>query len=58
MFWLFATISLVAGTSFYILLGAVALEPFIKRLRRLGRQCKVGDFDEDGNLITRHDCWF
>ncbi len=57
MFWLFATISGISGTSFYILLGAAAFAPAMRGFRRLGRTCKVGSIGDDGNIITRHDCW-
>jgi hypothetical protein len=58
LFWLFTPIAVISGTTFYIILGASTLNPLITRFRRLGKQCKVGDFDEEGRVITRHDCWF
>jgi len=55
--WLFGTIAAVAGTSFYLLIGAAAFDPIRRRFARLGGGCKVGDFDENDRLITHQD-WF
>ncbi|MFH1855047.1 MAG: hypothetical protein ABH810_01395 [bacterium] len=55
--WLFGAIAAIAGASFYLFLGAAAFDPIRERFGRLGRGCKVGDNDEDGQLITRQD-WF
>lgn len=55
--WLFAVIAAASGTTFYLLLGCAAFSPLIRGYRRLGRECRVGNLDEEGRPVTRHDCW-